>query len=453
MLAATALLLSYCIPSSSNAAVLFSNLFSFSGTNGGLPVSGLTQGPDGALYGTTTFGPGATHGGTVFRMTPDGALDWWIPLQGTNGTWPVTAQLLLAPAGNLYGTTYKGGADGLGTVFRVATTGVLTTLISFTGTNGPFPGSIPQAGLIQAPDGYLYGTTSAGGVSDTGTVFRVDANGNFASLASFYGTNGGSPQAPLLLASDGSFYGTTERGGPDTNWGTVFRMTAADEVTSLVAFDETNGGLPIGGLALGPDGNFYGTTTSGGTSNSGTIYRLGPTGQFTNLVLFGWTNGSSPYGELTLANDGNFYGTTYEGGLYFRGTVYRLSLPGVLTTVFQFDGTNGNGPHAGVTLGSDGDFYGTTLFGLDDPSSRGSVFRLSIPLAPRLQMTLGPDGLATLTWTTAAGQTYQLQSSAGLSPPAWTNFGALISATNGTFSTPAPVVPGDARFYQVVLPP
>lgn len=386
-------------------------------------------------------------------MTPGGNLDWSLALQGTNGAWPVAAKLLLAPDGNLYGTTLKGGANNLGTIFRVTTNGVLTTLISFTGTNGLFRGAIPQAGLIDGKDGYFYGTTSAGGVSNTGTVFRVNATGDFASLTSFGGSNGASPQTPLLLGPDGNFYGTTREGGTNGNCGTVFRVTAGGALSSLFSFNGTNGFLPGGGLVLGSDGDFYGTTTFGGTSNWGTIYRLSPTGEFTNLVLFEWTNGSDPYGELALASDGNFYGTTSQGGggTYGVGTVYRLTPSGVLTTLLEFDGTNGNGPVDGLIVGSDGDFYGTTQFGIGGPSSRGSVFRLSIPLAPRLQMTLGPDSLATLTWTTAAGQTYQLQSWADLRSAVWTNVGTPIVATNGAVGLPVLVAPGN-RLYRVVLP-
>ena len=136
----------------------------------------------------------------------------------TNGANPHAA-LVQGSDGNLYGTTYSGGASNYGTVFRVGTNGALTTLVSFANTNG----ANPHAGLVQGTDGYFYGTTLSGGASNYGTVFRIGTNGAFATLVSFTSINGARPYAPLVQGSDGYFYGTTYSGGAGGG-GTVFRM-------------------------------------------------------------------------------------------------------------------------------------------------------------------------------------------------------------------------------------
>jgi uncharacterized repeat protein (TIGR03803 family) len=125
----------------------------------------------------------------------------------------------------------------------------------------------------------LYGTTFLGGANGYGTVFRMTTNGTLTPLASFGGTNGAQPQAALLLASDGNFYGTTGSGGAFTNlsgfgYGTVFKLTTNGTLTTLVSFNGTNGAYPLAGLVQALDGSFYGTTASGGTNDYGTIFRL-----------------------------------------------------------------------------------------------------------------------------------------------------------------------------------
>jgi len=153
----------------------------------------------------------------------------------------------------------------------VTTTGVLTTLVSFNGTNGAEP---YYAGLTLGPDGNFYGTTYAGGITNStfanglGTVFKVTTNGVLTTLVSFNGTNGMYPFAGLTLGNDSNFYGTT------VGVGTVFRMTTNGALTTLVFFNGTNGASPYAGLALGNDGNFYGTTENGGSSGMGTVFRL-----------------------------------------------------------------------------------------------------------------------------------------------------------------------------------
>ena len=168
-------------------------------------------------------------------------------------------------------------------------------------------------------------------------------------LFSFNGTNGASPQAALALGSDGNFYGTTGYGGITNStrtvgMGTVFKMTTNGALNTLLFFNGTNGAWPRAVLTLGNDGIFYGTTEIGGITNTsdasgmGTVFQGTTNGVLTTLASFNATNGQYPMAGLTLGNDGNYYGTTMNGGLANNGTVFRVATNGVLTTLYWFTG-------------------------------------------------------------------------------------------------------------------
>lgn len=253
---------------------VLTTLVSFDGAdNGAQPGAGLIQARDGNFYGTTRLG-GTNDEGTAFQMLADGTLTSLDSFDG-DGYEPYGG-LVQAADGNLYGTAFLGGTNGYGAVFRIATNGALTTLYSFAGTND---GGNPYAGLTQGNDGKLYGTTYFDGASGYGTVFKITTNGVLTTLASFGGTNGANPQAALVQGSDGNYYGTTQSGGAFTNqapagYGTIFMITSAGALTTLACFDGTNGAYPLAGLVQGPDGSFYGTASNGGTNGFGTIFRL-----------------------------------------------------------------------------------------------------------------------------------------------------------------------------------
>jgi uncharacterized repeat protein (TIGR03803 family) len=324
----------------------------------------------------------------VFKVTTNGALATLVSFSGTNGQWPITTALALGNDGNFYGTSDAGGTNvngsGYGTVFQVTTNGTLTTLVFFNSTNG----ANPWAGLTLGNDGNFYGTTSEGGseygYEGYGTVFKVTTNGTLTTLVSFNETNGASPEAALTLGPDGCFYGTTSSGG-SSNYGTVFKVATNGTLTTLVSFNVTNGAGPDAALTPGPDGIFYGTTRGGGTNGGyGTVFKVTTNGTLNTLYSFtGGSDGAYPSAGLTLGNDGNFYGTTYSGGIanssYFTGmgTVFQVTTNGTLTTVVSFDDTNGAWPWGALTLGNDGNFYGTTLQG--GASEDGTVFRLLLP--------------------------------------------------------------------------
>lgn len=204
-----------------------------------------------------------------------------------------------------------------------AQTAQVQVLSTFNLTNG----TTPFAGLCAGKDGNFYGTTTNGGTNGGyGTVFKVTTNGLLTSLVSFNNTNGAYPRGTLIFGNDGDYYGTTYYGG-SKSLGTVFKMTTNGVLTSLVSFNGTNGANPAAGLTLGSDGNFYGTTRYGGSGNLGTIFKMTTNGALTTLASFNNTNGAYPYAGWTPGSDGDFYGTTSGGGNGTNGTVVKLVVP------------------------------------------------------------------------------------------------------------------------------
>jgi uncharacterized repeat protein (TIGR03803 family) len=332
-------------------------LYSFTGSGGASPYGALVQGSDGNFYGTTSAGGNSSGSGTVFRMDSTGILKILYSFSGPDGANPL-AGLVQASDGYFYGTTSAGGASNDGTVFKISATGNLETLYSFSGSDG----ANPHAALIQATDGYFYGTTPAGGTSNNGTVFKVNSTGNLQTLYSFTGgSDGASPSASMLQATDGYFYGTTASGGdtsctalfqsgsggPDINGcGTTFKIDSAGNFTLLHQFSGAEGGEPMGALTQGKDGDFYGTSYIGGnlscevevggvaTNGCGTVFQMDSAGHVNALYLFGDSagDGLNPLASLVLGSDGHFYGTTEFGGTgtqcpgsYDCGTIFRLS--------------------------------------------------------------------------------------------------------------------------------
>ena len=349
-------------------------LHSFAGSDGANPIAELIQSSDGNLYGIT-YGGGSADKGTVFRMNAAGVVTTLHSFAGSDGANP-HARLIQASDGNFYGTSRYGGVADKGTIFRMNAAGVVTTLHSF--AELPLDGANPVAGLIQGADGSFYGTTYQGGANDQGTVFRMDVSGLTITLHSFAETDGANPQARLMQTADGGFYGTTLRGGA-AHYGTVFTMNSSGLVTTLHSFVGSAGETPIAGLMQGSDGNFYGTTsTNAGGTGYGTVFKIDSFGVLTTLHTFGEfrLEGAFPEAGLVQGSDGNFYGTTYGGGAANRGAVFKVEPSGVATTVYSFTGqaVDGGSPSSGLIQGSDGNFYGTTDSG--GTSNKGTVFRM-----------------------------------------------------------------------------
>ena len=361
------------------------------------------------FYGTTSSG-GTNNFGTVFQVTSAGDLTTLVNFTGTSGAArgarPL-AQLLRASDGNFYGTTYAGGANNRGTVFKVTSIGVLTTIVDFTGSttaSDKARGANPAAALIEdvSSPGTFYGTTTAGGVNGLGTVFKVEA-GTASASYDFAGPNGSDPEAALVQARDGGSYGTTARGGIGSPaFGTIFKFDPAAGIVAPPLYTFTggsDGAAPYSELiqGRGVDVSFYGTTSAGGGPNSvggahnaGTIFNVTSAGNVTIIHSFNPSlpspaEGNAPLGGLVFGPDTrslSFYGTTYIGGTDNLGTVYQILVnPGPkLNTLYSFPFNSSNSPSKGsypeskLILATDGFYYGTTSSG--GPGNSGTVFRV-----------------------------------------------------------------------------
>ena len=363
-----------------------STLYRFSGGADGRDPNTLTAARDGSLFGTAAEG-GNDNNGLVFRLSANGSgfTVLYRFTDGADGSAPNA--LIQATDGNFYGTAYSGGTgEGFGTVFRITPGGALTTLHSFTGNPDTNDGANPYSRLLQANDGNLYGTTyRGGGEADNGTVFRISTGGGLTTLYSFTGTDdGSSPFAGLIQGTDGNFYGTTGFGG-GLGLGTLFRITPGGALTTLHSFNgASDGANPYGELVQAGDGNFYGTTFAGGSSNRGTLFRLTPGGQLTTLHSFtGGQDGGGPLGALRPDASGGLYGTTSRGGANNQGTVFRAATAGGAPTVlYSFTGgADGRQPRTPLIQGPDGALYGTTGPGSVD-SVGGTLFRFEAVLHP-----------------------------------------------------------------------
>jgi uncharacterized repeat protein (TIGR03803 family) len=353
----------------------------------------MVQGLDGNLYGTT-LGGGTYYSGTVFKITPAGTLttlyNFCSQAGCPDGSGP-EAGLMLATDGSFYGTTGSGGANTAGTIFRITADGRLTTVHAFTGVDG----SGFYATLVQGTDGNFYGTSPGGSGGGYGTIFKITPAGTLTTLYTFCAqtncTDGYVPVAGLALGTDGNFYGTTIQGGAN-NYGTVYKFTPSGALTTLYSFcSQTNcadGEEPFAALVQGGDRDFYGTTIAGGSGGGGTVFKITPEGTLTTLysLCLLCRAGGPTSARLAQGTDGNLYGTT-EGSaryaVYPYGTIFRITPDGKIAFLHSFNFTDGATPTGGLVQGTDGKFYGATTYGGSPANGAyGTVFSLSLDLGP-----------------------------------------------------------------------
>jgi uncharacterized repeat protein (TIGR03803 family) len=375
------LLLFFVLGAGTLNAQTYADLFNFTGKPGGCcpqHPSVMAQGRDGNLYGITTTG-GANNVGSIFKITPAGALTQLFSFDTTHGSTPVGG-LVLGPDGSLYGTTEEGGAHGFGNIFKINSTGALTVLYDFSG-NSTTDGGFPVATLIVGPDAQLYGT------SHPGIVFKISASGVFTRIATIPSESFG----PLLLATNGSYYGVTEFAGTNT-LGTIYKVTG-NTSTTLYNFDGPHGDFPIGGLVQGADGNIYGTTSAGGSANDGVIFRITPTGSYTVVFNFDHVNqldlGYQAYAGLIAGSDGNLYGATVWGGINGDGVIFEITTSGAYSVLYNFDTLHGTGAYATPMQHTSGEFFGLTKRG--GAAGDGVVYGLGASLNPFVLLT-NPSG-------------------------------------------------------------
>jgi len=278
---------------------------------------------------------------------------------GSNGANPYLGALTQGRDGNLYGTTYSGGASGIGTVFRFnRADNHIAVIHSFAGSDG----SSPAGGVTLDTDGYYYGTTNYGGSAGLGVLFRINSSGVYTVLHSFLGgRDGENPDSAPIDASDGNLYGATTGGSPGVP-ATIYKYTRAGVYSVVSTFDSTTG-TGVTGLVQGSDSMLYATADSGGAGNCGSIVELTLTGVVKQVHSFNCERdggGVNPVAPLVEAADGNYYGTTPVGGTNDFGVLFRMR-PGLGELVMHTFASSGvRFPQGGLVQGTDGNLYGVS---------------------------------------------------------------------------------------------
>jgi uncharacterized repeat protein (TIGR03803 family) len=360
-LAFTIVFLSALAAAPAAKAQTYKDLYNFTGgSDGGYPAYvTLVRDKAGNLYGTTNSG-GANGYGTVFKVTESGTETVLYSFTGgADGAYPDDGLVL---SGNtLYGSAPLGGSDGYGVVFEVdIKTGAETVLYTFTGKSD---GANPTAGLVRDKKGNLYGTTPSGGAHTLyGTVFEVVPKTKTETvLHSFDDSDGAYPDFLTLSTTEKALFGTANGGG-SSGYGVVFSLTIKSGAYNVLHnfTGSSDGQYPYGTLALDPNGNLYGTTYEGGASSYGTVFEVVPKTKKETVVysFTGGADGGRPYGGVIRDKNGKLYGTASEGGANDDGTVFEL-VKGTETVLDSFDGSDGAYPFCGLIQDSKGDFYGT----------------------------------------------------------------------------------------------
>ncbi|MBA3913492.1 MAG: hypothetical protein H0X25_06490 [Acidobacteriales bacterium] len=318
------------------------------GNDGGQPQGPITVDSLGNLYGTTWIGGTKGHG-TVFRLAPQTDSTWKykvlhnFTIAGVDGGAPAGA-IVFDSTGALYGATFSGGKYGYGTVYQmtVDTTDKwrLKTLHSF--NQDQKDGYNPLSGPSLDSAGNIFGATKQGGANGAGIVYKLSKNTQGAWVETLVhvfnpvnGVDGSYPVGSLLIGSDGALYGTTSSGGAAGFYGIVFKFALDSnnkwQETILHSFTNgADGGEPLAGLIADAAGAFYGTASTGGGNGAGLVFKLAlnAQGKWAETVLYNFKGGNDGYRpESSLVSDatGALYGTTQEGGVSDLGTVFQVT--------------------------------------------------------------------------------------------------------------------------------
>jgi uncharacterized repeat protein (TIGR03803 family) len=366
---------------------------SFTATNWG--PRGLTVDSSGDLFGTTING-GANSLGTVFEIAHGSQTI--TPLASFVGSGEVNpiGNLVLDAAGDVFGVTQYGGdlllnnGIGVGMAFEVAHGGgVVTPVASFNDVDG----ELPNGSLAIDSLGNLFGTAWGGGGNGVGDAFEiVQGSGVITPLASFNGVNGKHPYGGVVVDSADDLYSATSSGGANSN-GTLFEIAAGSgDITTLAPFNAANGAEPSASLVLDSAGDLFGTMFAGGVGGLGSIFEVAQgSGIVSTLASFNSAAGELPAGGVIVDSSGNFFGTTSQGGAYNYGTVFELpTSAGTSTVVTSNNSSSIFGQPvtftATVTPSSSGE-TGTVQFQIDG-SNAGSPVALSGNTAEYITSTL-----------------------------------------------------------------
>lgn len=379
----------------SNFKVLYSFIGTFNNaTDGAVPAASLLRDSAGNLYGTASQGGDSTCGGgcgTVFKYSPAKKKETTLLIfHGGNGMFPA-GNLVSDAKGNLYGTTFAGGKENDGVVFKLSASGKETVLHSFCSEDKCADGKAPYGGLVADGSGNFYGTASAGGAFNLGLVYKIAKDGSESAIYSFKGnSDGATPMAGLMLAN-GKLYGTTSAGGSTScegpGCGTVYQITTAGKETVLYKFCVTGscvfGQEPWAPPVMDKAGDLYGTTRVGGGHGVGVVFKLTPGGKESVIYNFsGGDDGSEPIGGVIKDSNGNFFGATlFGGGENGYGTVFKITKKGKENILHKFTGGNDGGQgKAGLIMDSTGNLYGTAQVG--GTESSGVIYKIVRSPAP-----------------------------------------------------------------------
>jgi uncharacterized repeat protein (TIGR03803 family) len=441
----SAVLLAGLLALPAQAAVQYQRLKSFGSTtnDGGNPRASVTQGTDRALYGTTLRG-GGTNKGTVFRLNRDGsgyAIVHDFGIAGWDGTYP-RAGVIQASDGALYGTTTGGGSNDLGTVFKLNKDGGGYVVLHH--CQETFFDDSNANGLVEGSDGVLYGTMYGTG---SGTLFKLNKDGSGFRILHPFGSVGG-PQSEPIEGSDGALYGTTGMYG-----GTVYRINKdGTGYTVLHSFGDTGDGKYPNVLIEGEDGVLYCTTSNGGSDDRGIVFKINRDGSaYSILYSFNITggDGQSPFDGLTEGSDGMLYGTTAFGGSGNFGTIFRLNKDGSgynTLRSFSTTGLEGKSPRK-LILAADRAFYSTTYNGGD--LDFGTVFRFAT--AELIAIVPDSTGGYFIRFNGIPGSAYRLQRATSVSGP-WTSSAPQTAPASGLVEFRDLFPPPGQAFYRTVQP-
>jgi uncharacterized repeat protein (TIGR03803 family) len=417
-----------------------------------------------AIAGNTLYGTASDfcgRGATLFKVNTDGT-GFAVVHSSTNADWACPESVVIS-GNTLYGTT--GGGYNAGTVFKINTDGSDYTVLKILN-----PYEFPQGGVVLGGE-TLYGTTSQGGSYQGGSVFKLNTDGTgYAVLYNFpsWPTNdidGWQPWTELTLGGS-NLFGTTYAGGGGIS-GTIFRMdTNGNGFAVLHTFALRNSSTNVDGagcrspLLLSQD-TLYGTSSEGGPGGAGTVFRMNTDGSGF-AVLHSFNSAPGPWGGLVLRGN-TLYGTAENNENSALGTIFKVNTDGSgYTRLYSFSPeaydpisrrhTNFDGalPLAGLVM--DGNtLYGTAaIYGA---GGSGTVFRLALPAlnAPIISAVTQTNGAISFSWSANPGSSYQVQYKTDATSINWSNLGAVTFASNSVPSFSDVMGSDPCRLYRVAL--
>lgn len=335
----------------------------FNGINGNavFGIGGLTEAPNGKLYGMTGRG-GTNDEGVIFEYDrTSNTYTKKFDMDSATGRFPLNS-LLLAGNGKFYGTTRDGGANNRGVIFEYDyTTNAYTKKIDLNASIGQYPGG----NMIEATNGKIYGMTATGGATNDGVVYEYDYTTNTYTKKADLNQPNGWDAGSIMQASNGKLYGMTRFGGSGGDGVILEYDITTNTLTKKIDLNGDNGEGGTGVLMQASNGKLYGTTLYGGIGgdihNEGVIFEYDfTTNTYVKKIDLNFAiKGSNPGGSLVKASNGKLYGSTKNGGVNGLGVVFEYNLSGsIYTKKYDFDSLSGYEPIGSLVEANNGKLYG-----------------------------------------------------------------------------------------------